>query len=209
VDEGKPAKDQAEEEKEEASPGYDSPQYRIYRENQTSLDAQKLEVFKMYHAFLIAMSTAIPGGSLLALKEFECIRYHWILVVAWAFFAVTIITSCLELYYSQKAYERQIEIEGIQFARQDYATQHVNCYSNACRFLLKTTTTAFVCSLLSIVVFFSINFFFMRPVDVRKEAKPAACGEANPEKHPVCGNCPSDKHDEQAQQQPLRPGQCS
>lgn len=56
---------------EEGSPGYDSPQYRIYREDTTTLDAQKLEVFKMYNGFLITMSTAIPGGSLLALKEFE------------------------------------------------------------------------------------------------------------------------------------------
>lgn len=172
---------------EEASPGYESPQYRIYREDSTTLDAQKLEVFKMYNGFLIAMSTAIPGGSLLALKEFEGIRYHWILVVSWAFFAITIITSFLELYFSQRAYERQGEIAGIQFISRDYTTQHVNCYSSACRFLLKATTTAFVCSLLSIVVFFSINFFFMRPANVRKEAGPTVSGEAAAEKHPVGG----------------------
>lgn len=179
---------------EEARPGYESPQYRIYREDSTTLDAQKLEVFKMYNGFLITMSTAIPGGSLLVLKEFENIRYHWILVVSWAFFVITIITSFLELYFSQRAYERQFEITGIQFASQDYATQHVNCFSSACRFLLKTTTAAFVCSLLSIVVFFSINFFFMRPANVRREEpKPAVAGEANTEKHPIRGNSPSDK----------------
>ncbi len=184
---------------EEASPGYESPQYRIYREDSTTLDAQKLEVFKMYNGFLITMSTAIPGGSLLALKEFEDIRYHWILVVSWAFFAITIITSFLELYFSQRAYERQVEISGMQFMSQDYTTQHVNCYSSACRFLLKTTTTAFICSLLSIVVFFSINFFFMRPANVRKEAKPAASGEANPEKHPVGAFGSSEKPGKQLQ----------
>lgn len=179
---------------EEASPGYESPQYRIYREDSITLDAQKLEVFKMYHGFLIAMSTAIPGGSLLVLKEFEDIRYHWILVVSWAFFAITIITSFLELYFSQRAYERQSEIAATQFITRDYNIQHVNCYSNACRFLLKTTTTTFVCSLLSIVVFFSINFFFMRPANVRKEiSKPPAAGEAGSEKHAVGGNGSSNK----------------
>lgn len=187
MDEAKPVE-------EESSPGYESPQFRVYREDTTVLDAQKLEVFKMYHAFLIAMSTAIPGGSLLVLKEFENIRYHWILVVSWAFFAITIITSFLELYFSQRAYERQMEITGMQFASQDYTTQHVNCYSSACRFLLKATTTAFVCSLLGIVVFFSINFFFMRPANARKEdPKPAVSGDAVPEKRPVGGNGSSDK----------------
>ena len=190
MDETKPV------DEEESNPGYESPQYRIYREDSTTLDAQKLEVFKMYHGFLIAMSTAIPGGSLFVLKEFENIRYYWILVISWAFFAVTIITSFLELYFSQRAYERQIEITGRQFASQDYTTQHVNGYSSACRILLKTTTAAFLCSLLSIVVFFSINFFFMRPTDVRKEnPKPAASGDATPEKHPIQRNGASDKQD--------------
>jgi hypothetical protein len=135
--------------------------YKTYIEERKSLLDAKLEGSRLFDKAILTLAAGSFALSLTFIKQIiqSTIHNHWILILAWICFGVSILSTLVSFLVSQEGCSRQIEIlEQTFFANEKSKNKLINIPGVWTRRLNWLSIISFITGVLFLTLFVVINF---------------------------------------------------